>query len=418
MSVIAPPAVEPHSDLGVRSEPSVLRPLLVIASLGAAAIHFGFAPAHLQTNTVHGAFFLAVAWMQVAWAIAVARNPSRLTYRFGIVLNLGVIAVWLVSRTVGISGEVEPFGFPDTVAAGLEAFIVLGSFGPLTRRLPSSPMSELTTGVMLGASAFAVTALVSASMVPSLSGHGDGAGADHHGASATEPVTAAASSADHHASGGGAAAATSSDVAGAGDHAAQKAVPYDPEMPINLGGVQGVTPKQQAEAENIVATTLSVLPKWEDPEVAEAAGFRSIGDGSTGTEHLMNQENMDDDIILDPNKPESLVYDIKDGRRELAAAMYMTKPGVPLDEVPTLGGSLVQWHVHQNLCYNDQGKVAGITNAEGKCRPGLVKPEETPMIHVWIRPHPCGPFAALEGIGAGAIKEGEERLCDSAHGGS
>jgi hypothetical protein len=38
------------------------------------------------------------------------------------------------------------------------------------------------------------------------------------------------------------------------------------------------------------------------------------------------------------------------------------------------------------------------------------------MIHVWIVPHRCGPFAALEGVGGGQINEGEERLCDHAHG--
>jgi hypothetical protein len=38
------------------------------------------------------------------------------------------------------------------------------------------------------------------------------------------------------------------------------------------------------------------------------------------------------------------------------------------------------------------------------------------MVHVWITPHPCGPFAALEGIGGGQIKAGETRLCDTAHG--
>jgi len=38
------------------------------------------------------------------------------------------------------------------------------------------------------------------------------------------------------------------------------------------------------------------------------------------------------------------------------------------------------------------------------------------MIHVWIRKHPCGPFAALEGIGGGTIAEGETKLCDTAHG--
>ena len=38
------------------------------------------------------------------------------------------------------------------------------------------------------------------------------------------------------------------------------------------------------------------------------------------------------------------------------------------------------------------------------------------MIHVWITPHPCGPFAALEGVGAGQTKDGEEKNCDHVHG--
>src|SRR2546430_6243774 len=31
-------------------------------------------------------------------------------------------------------------------------------------------------------------------------------------------------------------------------------------------------------------------------------------------------------------------------------------------------------------------------------------------------PHPCGPFAALEGIGGGQIKPGETGACDHVHG--
>jgi hypothetical protein len=38
------------------------------------------------------------------------------------------------------------------------------------------------------------------------------------------------------------------------------------------------------------------------------------------------------------------------------------------------------------------------------------------MIHVWITSNKCGPFAALEGIGGGTVPEGEEVLCDTAHG--
>lgn len=396
-----------------------MQPLLVIAGIGAAAIHFGFAPMHLAESTVHGAFFIVVAWAQLAFALAVAKRPSPLVYRLGIALNLGVIAVWLVTRTIGISGDAEPFGFPDSVAAGLEAFMVLGSFSPLARRISGQPVRDLTRGMALGASALAVTALVSASMTPSLSGHGDGASGHDHGGAASAATQESAATGDHH----GAAATdhhgtegTASASSSTAKHAPAVAVPYDPDLPIDLGGTKGVTAKQQAEAENLVSTTLLGLPQWADQKVAEAAGFRSIGDGGTGTEHLVNQGYMDDDVILDPDKPESLVYDVKDGKKTLSAAMYMMKTGTPLADVPKLGGALMQWHTHQNLCYNAQGKVSGITNAAGDCPKGLFKPPETPMIHVWIRQNECGPFAALEGIGAGAIADGEERLCDSAHG--
>lgn len=414
MSVLDAPAQVPEAQHQVSSEPALLRPLLVIAGLGTAAIHFGFAPVHLEANTLHGVFFLTVAWLQLAWALAIARRPTPLVYRLGIVLNAAVIGVWIVSRTVGISGDVEPIAFPDGLAVGLQAFIIIGSFGPLASRLPRTSFRDLTSGAVLGASALAVTALVSVSMVPSVSGHGEGGHA--HGANTTE--AAGATAADHHGTATPVDATTGttaahSDTAG---HATAVAVPYDPDLPIDLSGTEGVTKKEQADAENIIANTLIGLPQWADQAVAEAAGFRSIGDGLTGTEHLVNQAFMDDDTILDPDKPESLVYDVKNGVKTLSAAMYMMKTGTPLADVPKTGGSLMQWHTHQNLCYNQQGKVMGITNAKGECRPGLVKPPETPMIHVWIRPHECGPFAALEGIGAGAIAPGETRLCDADHG--
>lgn len=416
----ASPAAE--APIGKRTDLSAngaaVRALLVLASLGAAAIHFGFAPSHLESNTVHGAFFLTVAWLQVGWALAVGWKPSRFVYLAGMVLNVAVLAVWLVSRTIGIGGTTESFGFPDAVASALELIVVVVAFCAAGRLLPRRELREATSGAVLGAAAVAVAGLVSASMVPSLSGHGSG-GPDHHGGTPAGSDEVAAG-ADHHDTAESETISAEGETAHgdtAGDHAPAVVVPYDPDLPIDLGGIVGVSPEQQAQAENIIATTLTRLPQWADPEDAEAAGFRTIGDGGTGTEHFINREYMEDDVLLDPDKPESLVYDVVDGERRLAAAMFMTRPGTPLEDVPELGGDLMQWHVHDNLCYNAEGRVAGLTNAQGECPTGLIKPAETPMIHVWIRPHPCGPFAALEGIGAGTIADGEERLCDSAHGG-
>ena len=62
------------------------------------------------------------------------------------------------------------------------------------------------------------------------------------------------------------------------------------------------------------------------------------------------------------------------------------------------------------------GKLDTLTNADGGCNAPLVKGPETPMIHVWIKKNVCGPFAALEGVGAGQVPPGQTKLCDHAHG--
>ena len=211
---------------------------------------------------------------------------------------------------------------------------------------------------------------------------------------------------DHGGHGGAAAAATPK--------------PYDPTQPIDLSGTPGVTPEQQAAAENLIAVTLVRLPQWSDYKVAEAAGFRSIGDAITGHEHFINWDWINDDTVLDPDFPESLVYEPQpDGSKKLVSAMYMLPDTVKLTEVPDIGGALMQWHIHDDLCFTtdpEAPRVAGVIAVGGTCPNGLKKFQPAPMIHVWITPHRCGPFAALEGVGAGQVAPGEEKLCDHAHG--
>lgn len=198
------------------------------------------------------------------------------------------------------------------------------------------------------------------------------------------------------------------------------AMPYDPTKPINLGGIDGVTLEQQAFAENLVADTVRNLPQWADPAVAEAAGFHSILDGGTGHEHYIQWDWIDDDVWLNPHYPESLVYEPQpDGSKQLVSAMFMLPNGTDLADVPDWGGPLMQWHVHGDLCFTADPvapSVAGTKPIGGTCQPPLVDLGLSPMIHVWITPNPCGPFAALEGIGAGQVEAGDEHFCNSAHG--
>ena len=111
-------------------------------------------------------------------------------------------------------------------------------------------------------------------------------------------------------------------------------------------------------------TTLADLPKFAEPAAAEAAGYRSIGDAVTGDEHYVNWSYVNDGHILDPKKPESLVYEYRNGKQTVVAAMYMLPFGSHFTDIPDVGGELTQWHVHRDLCLtNDpvQKFVAGLT---------------------------------------------------------
>ncbi|MEX2292236.1 MAG: hypothetical protein WD691_00495 [Acidimicrobiales bacterium] len=350
------------------------------AALAAGAIHASAIGTHAEHRPAL-LVFTVVAAVQLGWGALVLARPGRLMIALGGLANLGAVAGWLVAKTSGIAfidglDVKEPVQTADGLAAGLAVVAVVAAAAVLLRlddgRLTRAPL--LTGGVAVMLAAAALPGMLTAGT--HVHAHGD---AEAIVASAVPPT------------------------------------PYDPALPIDLGGVDGVTPQQQARAENLVAITVLRLPQFADPATAESMGFVSIGDGALGHEHYLSAANMSDDRILDPDYPESLVYDTSVTPKRLAAAMFMMNQGDTLADVPDVGGALTQWHVHDNLCFAGT-RVAGVTDAEGRCAPGLAKGAETPMIHVWIESHACGPFAALEGVPGGTIAAGEERLCDHVHG--
>ena len=199
---------------------------------------------------------------------------------------------------------------------------------------------------------------------------------------------------DHDAN-GNSVAVTATTVAGqlATDGTPVRAWPraWDPAQPIDVGGVQGVTTDEEARATQLIQGTLADLPKYADPATAVADGYASIGDAGTGSEHFIKSSLIEDDDMLDPAAPESLVYDVKDGTKTLAGAMYIASAR-PLDDPSLTGwaGPLMTWHEHNNLCWGvgDDGKpkVVGLTDANGNCARGVKAGGENPMVHVWILP--------------------------------
>ena len=199
----------------------------------------------------------------------------------------------------------------------------------------------------------------------------------------------------------------------------EKPKPYDPTKPIDLGGTPGVSPAEQQRAETLLRRTIVELRRYTYPAQAMAAGYRSIGDAATGDEHYVRWANVDDGHILDPSRPESLVYEYRDGKQRIAAAMYMLPFGSRFSDTPDVGGPLTQWHIHADLCLTDDPAhktLSGLVPIDGKCAPGSEKAGGMPMLHAWVVPNSCGPVAALEGIGAGQVPPGQTRLCDTAHG--
>jgi hypothetical protein len=194
---------------------------------------------------------------------------------------------------------------------------------------------------------------------------------------------------------------------------------YDGTLPVDLSGVPGVSAEQQAWAERLVTSTIQQLPAFQSTDAAYAAGYRAIGDAPTGYEHWINWQYLADGRQFDAAFPESLVYRVTGGQRTLEAAMYLLNPGTTLDTAPDLGGPLVQYHVHDNLCwYGDENnwQVALADPIPAPCPEGYHRRAVEPMVHVWIVGNPCGPFAALEGVGGGQVRPGEPVSCDHAHG--
>jgi hypothetical protein len=379
--------------------------LLAACSLGAAALHFAYSPSHLAEYWLYGVFFVVLAWSQMLWAFGVVFRPSRRLLVAGIAANATVIVVWVLSRTVGVwlgpnATVSEAATYPDILSTALEAMVIVGATVLLVhpRLLDRHVRLRWATPLAAGIAMVLVAASAGYGLSPRfVAAHDHGAHSGHG-----QTVVVGANGKPRVVTGGAVVAPT----------------PYNPAKTIDLGGVPGVTPEEQAHAENLVAITVARLPQWADPATAVAAGYHSIGDEATGFEHYINWSYINDDRILNPDYPESIVYRVSGGTRTLEAAMYMLRPGSTLDTVPDIGGALTQWHIHDNLCFTgDQvaPRVVGLTDSNGTCPSPFVKLPPVPMIHVWIVPQTCGPFAALEGVGAGQIKPGEQRLCDQVH---
>lgn len=103
----------------------------VIGSVLAALIHYAVVPEHLSEWWVYGVFFSAVGMFQLIWAVLAYTGNERPLLLTGLVVNLGVLALWAVSRTAGLpfgpdAGEAEAFGVLDVLSGVAELALIGG----------------------------------------------------------------------------------------------------------------------------------------------------------------------------------------------------------------------------------------------------------------------------------------------------
>jgi len=150
------------------------------------------------------------------------------------------------------------------------------------------------------------------------------------------------------------------------------------------------TAEQEAAAQALADATKASLARYARLDDALAAGYVLPANRTDTDVHVENPAYKKDGVVLDPQRPETLVYVIDGGRATLLGAMFeMEWAGVP---GPQPGGPITRWHAH-NICLGALPPGFGIVDPFGGC-PGLSLALTSPeMMHVWIVDNPNGPFA-------------------------
>ena len=150
------------------------------------------------------------------------------------------------------------------------------------------------------------------------------------------------------------------------------------------------SPEQVGAAQKLYDETVAAIAPYRDWHAAWAAGYRP-GPQNTPSTHWMNQRYVDAGFVMDPRRPQGLVYaNTKHGPVLIGAMFQMQHIG---QFGPDPGGPLTAWHQHQNICFTPFGVEFSLMTPTATCPLGSIDISVPPMLHVWIVDNPGGPFA-------------------------
>jgi hypothetical protein len=283
--------------------------------------------------------------------------------------------VWdalLHARDPGLASSEGVFALsnPGHVLAGIGiALVAVGLAGALATLVleargirPRSTRARI--GVAGAALALALVAGGTGVWAAGAGGHQDHDPADPAAAHVHDGATAAAGTT------GGA------DGSGTAEHA------HGPNLP----DVAAATSDERARAEALWKASAANAERWRDPEAAKAAGFRFRDDeAGPGRRvrflHVPNPAWRVDGRVLDPARPETLVYWTGPGDRlTLVGVMYTAARGA---SGPAVGGPITRWHDHES-CRDPATRAKLGRPAGGACPEGQVLRRSGEMMHVWF----------------------------------
>ena len=384
----------------------VVRGLVAACAFGAAAIHFGFAPDHFGESRFHGAFFFLAGWAQLAFGLAVILRPSRAVLRIGILLNIAIVVLWVVSRVAGMPFGDDPWvaeavTFPDTLATVLEVLAVIGSYLLLTGGLERRALPR-TAAVVGGIGvALALVGLTTASVAPALSGghthgvaghsHTDAASGAGHTHTDAGGATAAGAGGHNHGAGTGSAAVAAGIESGNGTSPCEQA---GVNVEGNSHGHAGPAPQQvisDPATRTLLAQQLTTARdaalRYPTAADAIAAGYRRITTYIPCiAAHYINTRLIDK--TFDPTAPEMLLFDGNGPDAHIVGLSYYVSGVSTAPE--GFAGPNDLWHQHIGLCVSVTGVVIGgsSTTAEDCASRGGIKADGSTawMVHAWVVP--------------------------------
>jgi hypothetical protein len=365
-----------------------LRWLLAALALGAGVIHFAVSGEHYDVSWAHGTFFAVVAWLQISWAIAVVLRPTRRLMTVGVLLNAGIIGVWVMSRIWGVpvgpnAWTPEAVSLADALSSGCEAGIVVLSLAVLVR--PSMAQYKLRPALAVPAVAIAglgVAVISSLALTPAFASshdHGTASGHDHSAASALAGHTHGATDLNgHHIHG-----------AKAQDVAAEQ----QPDQPLD--------PATRALLQEQLTTARATALRYPTVADAETAGYRLVAGFGPGSGAHYIGGPMTGPGPLDASKPQSLLYDGTSPTSQIVGLMYFGMGDTPPEG---FAGPNDHWHRHSSVCTTFQNGMidvpfppdSDVTEAQCAAEGGHYMKITGWMVHAWVVPgweSPAGVFS-------------------------